>query len=122
VETDYSVPVSQGYDRNVPGYVVLHLDNLLIGNGDVGAVGEGEIIRHLLLDRDLGSSNHGGVARQSLRVDLHPAHPKQTLQAAVEGAVKGLIDEQVGGFSAKAKGSGGIHGSRFFLGASGGGG
>src|SRR5208337_4498482 len=59
VETDHPVPVTQGDDRDIAGYVVLRLDNLLVGNFDVGAVGQGDIARHLLLDSDLRTANHG---------------------------------------------------------------
>src|SRR5260370_20129511 len=107
VETNDSVLVAQRHDGNSPRDVVLHLDDLLAGNGDVGAVGQGEIAGHLLLDGDLRSSNHVGFAGQSLRIDLNAACPEQTLQAAVDCAVESLIDQQVGGFSAKPKGSAG---------------
>ena len=105
VETDHSVLVAQRHDRNVPRHVVLHLDDLLVGNGDVGAVGEGDIARHLLLDGDLRPSNHGGFTGQALGIDLDAAGSEQTLQAAVDGAVESLIDEQVGGLSAEPKGT-----------------
>src|SRR5580658_243559 len=59
-EANYTVLVAQPHDRNRPGYVVLRLNDLLVGNGDVGAVGERDIARHLLLDGNLRPSNHGG--------------------------------------------------------------
>src|SRR6266478_7085414 len=87
VETDHSVLVAQRHDRNVPGYVVLHLDDLLVRNGNVGAVGQGEIARDLLLDCDLRTANHVGFTGQSLRIDLDAARSEQALQPAVDGAV-----------------------------------
>jgi hypothetical protein len=32
VETDHSIPIAQRHDRNSPGQVVLHLDDLLVRN------------------------------------------------------------------------------------------
>src|ERR1019366_5262494 len=103
VEADHSVLVAQRHDRNIPRHVVFHLDDLLIGNRDVGAVGEGEVARHLLLDGDLRPSNHGSLTSQTLGIDLDPAGSEQALQAAVDGAVESLIDQQVGGLSAESK-------------------
>src|SRR5208282_3855271 len=104
IEADHSVPVAQSYDGNISGQVVFQLDDLLIGNGDIGAVGQGDIAGHLLLDRDLRPANHGGVTGQALGIDLDMAGPEQVLQPAVERAVQRLIDEQIGSVPAKAKG------------------
>src|SRR5713226_1590831 len=50
VEADYPVLVTHRHDGNVAREVVRHLDNLLRRLGDVGGVGERQIVFHLLLD------------------------------------------------------------------------
>src|SRR5271157_3157302 len=116
VETDNSVLVAQRHNGDRSRDVVLELDDLLVRNRDVGAIGQGKIARHLLLDRELRSANHGGFTGESLRIDLDAAGAEQFLQPAVDGAVERLIDEQVGGVSSKAEGgAGGRRGRRLFL-------
>jgi len=76
VETDHSVPVAQGYDGDVAGDIVFGLDDLLVRNFSVGAVSQGDVVRHLLFDGDLRSAHHGGVAGQALGVDFDAAFPE----------------------------------------------
>src|ERR1035438_4357612 len=111
VETHDSILVAQSHDRNRSRDVILQLDDLLARNRDIGAVGERNIARDLLLDGDLRASNHARFRRQALRIDFDPAGSKQALEPAVDGAVERLIDEQVGGVSAKSerRSAGGRH-------------
>lgn len=87
VEADYSVLVTDSDHGNIASDVVFHLDNLLRRLRHVGAVGQGQIVGNLLLDRDLRSTSRVGFSAQPLGVDLDPASTKQTLDPVADGCV-----------------------------------
>src|SRR3982751_783438 len=76
IETDDSVLVAQGHNRHVPGDVIFNLDDLLAGNRNVRAVGNGQIAGDLLFDCDLRPSYDVGFTSQPLRIDLDSTDPK----------------------------------------------
>src|SRR5512146_2537340 len=96
VETDHAVLVAQCNQRNITRQVVLGLNDLLLGLGDVGDVGEGKGVGDLLLDGDAGPA--GIVFRAArLRVNFDPADAEDFFQAVAVGGVQGLAEDGVGG-------------------------
>ncbi len=89
VETDYTILVPQPHDGNATRDVVLHLDKLLRRAGDVGGVGERQIIFHLLLNGDCRTRLGGrGLGGKALRIDLDAADAKQFLHPVADGRVQ----------------------------------
>src|SRR5581483_1944509 len=89
IKADHPVLVADGYDGDVPGYVVLGATDLLRGLDDIGGVAESQIVLDLLLDGDRRSALSGGGHRlQSLRVNLDAAVAEQALRAVVQGCIQ----------------------------------
>src|SRR6202012_2286748 len=65
VDTERTVVVAQGYDRDVAVHVVLDLNDLLLRRADVGDVGDCDVASDLLLHGD----TRGGVLPCARRAD-----------------------------------------------------
>src|SRR5579863_9281235 len=77
IQTNISVFFARQNRGPSPIEVPLHLEQLRAGAGNVGNVGEKEIRRHLLLDRQSGFGAAGDA--DQLRIDFYPAHAEEAL-------------------------------------------
>src|SRR6266478_2088812 len=96
VEADDSVLVACTDDRDVPANVVLALNDLLRGLGNVLAVSKGEQVGELLFDGHLGAAGGVGLGVQPLRIDLDAADSEQPLDAVADGGVERFTENEVG--------------------------
>src|SRR5579863_4733424 len=106
VKADHAVLVPRSYRRKIPREVILALDDLLVALRHIRAVGKRNVIGELLLDGDLRTARRGiGFRGQALRIDLDAAGSKQLLDAAADGRVDRLVDDQGRGFIGERAGA-----------------
>src|SRR5258708_29269021 len=94
VEADYAVLIAGANHRNATREKIFALDDLLRTLGNIGAVGERDVVGELLLDGDLRAARGRiGLGGQALGIDLDPADAEKFLHTAARGGVDRLIDD-----------------------------
>lgn len=98
VEADYAVLIAIAHDGDAAIHIVLSLNNLLRALRNVGGVSEGDVVGELLLDGDLRSVADGiGFGGEPLRIDFDVAGAEEAIEAAADGGVQGLAEDERGG-------------------------
>src|SRR5579885_2240323 len=114
VDAEGAVLVAEGDDGDVAVDVVFDLDDLLLGGGDIGFVGDGEIAGDLLLDGDAGAGvlvGGGGAEADKAGIDAEAGDAKEAFEAAADLAGDGFGEEGGGaGGILGAAGAGGADG------------
>src|SRR5215472_10925062 len=106
IKPQHAVLVAHGHDGDVLINVVLHLDHGLRGLGEIGDIGESDVVVDLLFDRD--PRDRVVLLPDELGIDLHPAAsgPEEPLYPAIDGGVQGLTQDGIGGVVCGLSGSG----------------